>query len=373
MKDALNILLDGRDLSQAQAESLLRAMLAPDARPAQIAGVLVALRAKGHTAPELAGFARAMRDAAIDPGLPADDAHPARPPRPTIDIVGTGGDSSGSLNISTLGALICASTGLVRVAKHGNRALSSACGSADVLGALGLPMPLAPRAAAHLLARTGFTFLFAPHYHGATGAVQAVRRELGVRTIFNLLGPLTNPARPGALLIGAYDRRACELLHRAAGLLGLRAMVVTSRAPAPEGAPDAPDAPERWCDEITPCGPFIEAIDADDDEGSVAFLEHDPALLGVPIAPWSALSGADAQANAQAMRRAVQPGGAPSPFLHAALLTSAYALASAGVCAGDVRHSYAQAARAVDDGRALALIEQLSQLAPELAALNDAP
>jgi len=195
----------------------------------RVAAALIALRSKGETHEELAGLAGAMREAALSPQLPAGP--------PSIDIVGTGGDGAQTLNISTAAALLLAAAGLEdgaeprarrwRVIKHGNRAISSSCGSADVLAALGVPMPMTPLAAGEMLELTGFTFLFAPHYHGATAAVQSVRRELGVRTVFNLLGPLTNPGRPDALLIGAASPRAAQLMALAAHALGQRATVVS--------------------------------------------------------------------------------------------------------------------------------------------------
>src|SRR3984893_917423 len=188
----LEHLLEGRDLTESQAGDLLGQLTAPDLAPALAGALLAALRGKGVTADEVRGFAGAMRRLARKPELPsAPDA---------IDIVGTGGDSSGSLNLSTGAALLAAACGLP-VLQHGNRAISSRSGSADLIEALGFVLPLDERQAQQCFAATGFTFLFAPYYHPATQAVAPIRAALGIRTVFNLLGPLTNPAAPRFRLI----------------------------------------------------------------------------------------------------------------------------------------------------------------------------
>jgi hypothetical protein len=206
LRDILERLLQRRDLAESEAAGLLVALTDPAVAPAMSGALLAALRAKGITADEVRGFAGAMRGLARRPELP--------PGPPAVDVVGTGGDASGSFNLSTGAALLVAATG-VRVVKHGNRSVSSRSGSADLLEALGLPLPLDERAAGECLAETGFTFLFAPHYHPAMKEVAPVRRALGVRTVFNLLGPLTNPAEPPFSLIGAYSarRRAAHGRH----------------------------------------------------------------------------------------------------------------------------------------------------------------
>src|SRR3984885_14407970 len=233
-KIILEQLLERRNLSEAEAAALLRQLTAPDLAPAMAGALLAALRAKGVTADEVRGFAGAMRALALKPALPEGiDA---------IDIVGTGGDASGSLNLSTGAALLTAACGLP-VVKHGNRAISSRSGSADLIEALGFALPLDERQAQQCFAATGFTFLFAPYYHPAAQAVAPVRAALGIRTVFNLLGPLTNPAAPRFRLIGAYDAAAAELI--AGTLAGMdieRAWVVHGAA--------------GW-DEATPIGPFL--------------------------------------------------------------------------------------------------------------------
>jgi anthranilate phosphoribosyltransferase len=218
LRMVLEQLLDGNDLPEAEAADLMRALTDPGLAPAMAGALLAALRAKGVTPEEVRGFASAMRALARKPVLP--DGPPA------IDVVGTGGDASGSFNLSTGAALLVAATG-VRVVKHGNRSVSSRSGSADLLEALGLPLPLDERAAGECLTSTGFTFLFAPHYHPAMKEVAPVRRALAVRTVFNLLGPLTNPAGPPFALIGAYSAEAARLMaDTLAGMPIERAFVI---------------------------------------------------------------------------------------------------------------------------------------------------
>src|SRR4249920_1120551 len=196
LRSTLEQLLQRRDLSEVQAGELLQALTDPELAPALAGALLAALRSKGVTADEVRGFAGAMRRLARRPQLSAG--------APLVDVVGTGGDGSGSLNLSTGTALLAAACGL-RVVKHGNRAISSRSGSADLLQALGLKIPLDEADAGACLDATGFTFLFAPHYHPALKALAPIRSALGVRTVFNMLGPLANPAEPAFHLIGAFD------------------------------------------------------------------------------------------------------------------------------------------------------------------------
>src|SRR6267143_4115809 len=202
-REILERLLERRDLSQAEAEELLTHLTNPDGSPAMAGAILAALRTKGVVADEVRGFANAMRRLARRPAIPAGLR--------AIDIVGTGGDASGSLNISTGTALLTAACG-VPVLKHGNRSVSSRAGSADVLEALGLKVPLDEKEAADCLTACNFTFLFAPHYHPAMKAIGPIRAALGVRTIFNILGPLTNPAEPPFHLIGAFSLDVAKLI-----------------------------------------------------------------------------------------------------------------------------------------------------------------
>ena len=254
MKQLLDDLLAGTDLSTEGADELLVALTKGDVEPAMAGAVLTALRAKGETSDEVRGFARAMRRLSSDPGIDASGA---------VDVVGTGGDRSGSLNLSTGAALLVAAAG-VPVVKHGNRSMTSQSGSADVLEALGLPIPLDAEQAQRCFAALGFSYLFAPHYHPAMAAVGPIRRALGVRTVFNMLGPLTNPAGPRHLVIGAFDARAAELMAGAlAGLDIDRAFVVHGAA--------------GW-DEPSPIGEFLLF---DVRGGKVERSTRDPADLGL--------------------------------------------------------------------------------------------
>ena len=232
----LEQLLSGVSLGEQEARGLMLALAEGGMEPALAGALLAALRAKGETAEEIRGFATAMRELALAPSIPDGT--------PTVDTVGTGGDGSGSLNLSTGTGLLAAACG-VRVVKHGNRSVSSKSGSADLLERLGMPLPLAEPAAIACLEATGFTFLFAPAYHPAMKAIMPVRGALGVRTVFNVLGPLTNPAAPPYQLIGAFSPEVARLMADSlSGLRLERALVVHGalrRAPRPRerGASDA--------------------------------------------------------------------------------------------------------------------------------------
>ncbi len=333
-RELLERLLEGLDLTQAQAEELLGLLTDGATPPALIGAVLAALRAKGAVADEVRGFAEAMRRLARQPALPAGVR--------AIDIVGTGGDRSGSLNISTGTALLTAACGLP-VIKHGNRSVSSRAGSADVLEALGLPMPLDERASGACLAECGFTFLFAPHYHAATQAVAAARRALGVRTVFNILGPLTNPAQPPLGLIGAFSLPVAELM--ADSLAGMR----IERAFVIHGA-------EGW-DEPTPVGPFTLF---DVQPGRVRREVRQPEDYGLPRCPTSALAGGDALHNAEALR-AVLTGEAHGAHRDCLLLGAALALEVAGQ-ASSPREALQRAAQAIDEGAAARVLTGLRRV-----------
>src|SRR5690606_9814777 len=199
----LDRLLDGRSLEEAEAYDFMHASAVGDIHPELAGALLAALRAKGETADEIRGFATAMRELALHPLVPPGAA--------IVDTVGTGGDGSGSFNLSTGAGLLTTACG-ARVVKHGNRSISSRCGSADVLERLGMPLPLDEHDAMACLEALGFTFLFAPAFHPAMKALAPVRQALGVRTVFNLLGPLTNPAAPPYQLIGAFGAEAARLM-----------------------------------------------------------------------------------------------------------------------------------------------------------------
>jgi anthranilate phosphoribosyltransferase len=340
LRDTLEHLLSGKSLGESEAAELLRALTANDMPPALAGALLAALRAKGVTADELRGFARAMRALARQPAIaPAPDA---------IDIVGTGGDASGSFNLSTGAALLTAACGM-DVVKHGNRSVSSKSGSADVLEQLGLKLPLDESAAGACLAATRFTFLFAPHYHPAMKAVGPVRQAMGVRTVFNILGPLTNPAAPKFQLTGAFNLPTAQLMADAlSGLPIERAFVV-------HGA-------EGW-DEPTPLGPFTVL---DVRPGRVAAEIRSPSDYGLDLCGARDLAGGDAASNARALR-AVLGGEDRGPHRDALLLGTALALEVAGR-ASDPREGVRLANHAIDSGAARRLLDALASFGARGAA-----
>jgi anthranilate phosphoribosyltransferase len=332
-KELLEQLLERQDLSEAQAESLLTALIDPQLVPALAGALLAGLRCKGVTAEELRGLARGMRRLARQPQFPAD-VH-------AIDIVGTGGDSSGSLNISTGTALLTAACG-VPVIKHGNRSVSSRSGSADVLEALGLQLPLDEIQAAACLAATHFSFLFAPYYHPAVKAIAPIRAALAVRTVFNILGPLSNPAQPAYYLLGAYSSEIAALMAQTlAGLPLQRAFVIHGAA--------------GW-DEPTPLGPFTVF---DVREGKVTRETRAPEQYGLKKCTAADLQGADATYNAKALR-AVFAGEERGAHRDCLLLGTALALEVAGI-EKDITAAMMHANRALDSGAALRLVNQLPQ------------
>lgn len=330
-RDTLEKLLNRRNLSELESEDLLLHLADPTGAPAMAGAILAALRSKGVIADEVRGFARGMRRLARRPQIPTDLR--------AIDVVGTGGDASGSLNISTGTALLTAACG-VPVLKHGNRSVSSRAGSADVLEALGLKVPLDEREAGACLAASNFTFLFAPHYHPAMKAVAPVRSALGVRTIFNILGPLTNPAAPPFYLIGAFSLEIARLIAETlAGMEVERSFVV-------HGA-------EGW-DEPTPIGPFTVF---DIRPGNVNMQVRTPADYGLRICTAEGLAGGDAQHNARALE-AVLSGKDRGPHRDCLLLGTALALEVAGR-ARSALEGVELAATAIDSGKAGQLLQAL--------------
>jgi len=322
-------------LSEAQAEELLTRLTSPEESPAMVGALLAALRSKGVVADELRGCARAMRKLARRPDIPRDVR--------AIDIVGTGGDASGSLNISTGTALLTAACGMP-VIKHGNRSVSSRAGSADVLEVLGLKLPLDERSAAACLARANFTFLFAPYYHPAMKALAPVRAALGVRTIFNILGPLTNPAQPPLHVLGAFSVEVAKLMaHTLSGLEIERAFVI-------HGA-------EGW-DEPTPVGPFTLF---DVRPGHVTRETRTPQDYALAPCRSAQLAGGDAQHNAKALQ-AVLSGVERGAHRDCLLLGAALALEVAGEAATP-RDAMARAAQAIDSGAARRVLDSLATLA----------
>jgi anthranilate phosphoribosyltransferase len=320
----LDRLLEREDLAEHEAGELLAALAGSAVEPALAGALLAALRAKGVAAAELRGFATAMRALARKPQL--------RAPLRAVDIVGTGGDRSGSLNLSTGAALLAAASG-VPVVKHGNRALSSRAGSADVLEALGLQVALDEQRAGACFAATGFTFLYAPHYHPAMKNIAPVRAALGVRTVFNMLGPLSNPATPPFHVIGAYDLPTAQLI--AAALAGMdveRAFVIHGAG--------------GW-DEPTPIGPF-DLLEVRG--GAVRSGRRDPGDYGFARCMPEDLAGGDAVHNAGLLRRVLVER-ERGPRRDALLLGAALALEVSGA-ESEPRAAVARLERTIDSGAA---------------------
>ncbi len=326
----LDRLLDGCDLDADQAEALLDAVMEGGLGEVRLAALLVALRAKGETEDEITGFARALRRRAVRVG-------PA--PAGAIDTCGTGGDGAGTFNISTATALVAAAMG-IPVAKHGNRAVSSRCGSADVLEALGVAVDLPPERAALLVGSVGIGFLFAPLHHPALRQAAAVRRELGVRTVFNLLGPLANPAGVRRQLLGVYAPGLVPKLARVLRRLG------TERAFVVHG--------DDGSDEVSLTGPT--AI-AELSGGAIRRSVFVPEKAGLPRCRADELAGGDAQLNAELVRGVLA--GEPGPRLDAVLLNAGFCAVLADLAA-DPAQGVALARRAVASGDALGVLERLA-------------
>jgi anthranilate phosphoribosyltransferase len=339
-RDTLEKLLNRRDLTELESEDLLLQLTDPTGSQAMAGAILAALRTKGVNADEVRGFARGMRRLARRPQIPTDLRG--------IDVVGTGGDSSGSFNISTGTALLTAACG-VPVLKHGNRSVSSRAGSADVLEALGMKVPFDEKEAADCLAASGFTFLFAPHFHPAMKIVAPVRTALGVRTIFNILGPLTNPATPPFHLIGAFSLDIARLIaDTLAGMEVERTFVV-------HGA-------EGW-DEPTPIGPFTVF---DVRPGKVDMQIRVPADYGLQICKPADLAGGDASQNARALE-AVLNGQDRGPHRDCLLLGTALALEVVGR-ARSPHDGMEMAAAAIDSGKARNVLQSLLTFSKNTAA-----
>ena len=325
----LDQILDGHALSESDAAGLMRTLAAGEIDAALAGALLAGLRAKGETAEEIRGFATAMRELALRPAIPEGP--------PTVDSVGTGGDSSGSLNLSTGAGLLAAVAG-ARVVKHGNRSVSSKSGSADVLELLGMPLPLDEQAVIDSLEALSFTFLFAPAYHPAMKAIMPVRGALGVRTVFNMLGPLTNPAAPPYQLVGAFSAEAAKLMAETlSGMPIQRAFVV-------HGDPG-------W-DEASPVGEFLLY---DVRPGSVEESIRKPEDYGVSRCQPEDLRGADASYNAAELVR-VFTGDDQGPHRDALLMGTSLILEVAGLAA-DRGAGVEMAATAIDSGKAAAFLD----------------
>jgi anthranilate phosphoribosyltransferase len=325
--------VERQNLSAADAEAAMQAILAGEASHPQIASFLTALRMKGETADELAGFARAMRRMAapVDPGLDGVAL---------IDTCGTGGDRSDTFNISTVAAFVVAGAG-VHVAKHGNRSITSKCGSADVLEALGIKIAIAPSDSARAIREVGIGFLFAPAVHTAMKHAQPVRVDLKMRTVFNMLGPLTNPAGASAQLVGAPSPHAAELMAGALATLGLQRGFVVHGSDG--------------LDEITTTGPTLAfEIRA----GAVERRTLTPADFGVPFARPEDLKGGDVAENVRVAKIVLS--GAEGPKRDIVVVNAAAALYVAGA-AETLLDGAALAAASIDSGAARSKAEELAR------------
>jgi anthranilate phosphoribosyltransferase len=347
--DALHRLANhGQSLDRAEAREVMAEVLAGKCTDAQIAALLVALRMHGETVEEIVGFAEAIRAAAAP--LPIQHPNSARAlavsgtgrddlaPDSLVDTSGTGGDASGTFNISTATALVTAGAG-VHVAKHGNRSISSRCGSADVIEALGINIQLPPEQSAQCLRQVGICFLYAPNLHPAMKQVQAVRRELRMRTMFNLLGPLTNPAGASGQVVGVYSLDLVDKLAEALSMLGLhRALVV------------------HGLDGLDEIAISARTRVAEAREGSVRSYEIEPEEFGMTRATLADIAGGDAVENAAIIRAVLS--GEKSPRRDVVLLNAAAALVAAGR-ADHISEAIPIAVKSIDSGAAAAKLDAL--------------
>ncbi len=321
----------GQALSRAEAREAFNIMMSGEATPSQIAGLLMALRVRGETVDEITGAVEIMREKMLPVVAPAD----------AIDIVGTGGDASGSYNISTCAAFIAAGAGL-KIAKHGNRALSSKSGAADVLMALGVKIDITPEMISQCIAQAGLGFMFAPAHHSSMKFVGPTRVELGTRTIFNLLGPLSNPAGVKRQVTGVYSKAWVEPLAQVLKNLGTEAAWICHG--------------EGGMDEIVPTGTtWISELKG----GVIRSFELTPEAAGLARSNPDDLKGGDAAHNADALRAVLD--GKPSAFADAALMTAAAALIVAGK-ETDIKHATAHARDAVRSGAAKKALAKLVEV-----------
>src|ERR1700761_9417170 len=328
LKSIIAKVATGATLSREEAASAFDRMMSGEATPSQLGGLLMALRVRGETIDEITGAVSAMRAKMLTVKAPPD----------AVDVVGTGGDGSGSVNVSTCAALIVAGTG-VPVAKHGNRALSSRSGAADVLAALGVRIDLRPEQVSRCVKEAGIGFMFAPSHHPAMKNVGPTRVELATRTIFNLLGPLSNPAGVRRQMVGVFSRQWVQPLAQVLKNLGADAVWVVHGSDG--------------LDEITLTGPtFVAALE----NGSIRTFEVTPEEAGLARAGSDGLKGGDATANAVALQGVLS--GKPGPFRDVALLNAAAALIVAGK-AGDLKEGVALGAKSLDSGAAAARLKNL--------------
>jgi anthranilate phosphoribosyltransferase len=330
VREALGKLVLGQDLTRAEAEAAMRSMTEGDATPSQIAGFAVALRMKGETPEEVAGLAEVMRAAAKRVEAGPD----------VVDVVGTGGDGAGTFNISTISALIVASAG-ARVAKHGNRSVTSECGAADFLEAVGVAIDLPPEGVARCVNETGFGFMFAPLYHPAMRLANATRREIGVRTVFNILGPLTNPAGARRQLTGVAVASLGETMAHVLALLGAEHAVVVHG--------------QDGLDEISVCAP-TQIYEVRGREVRSFVIE--PEQFGIERRPTDAVRGGTVDANVRLSRSVLD--GERGAARDVVLLNSGAALYMAGI-SSSIEAGIARAADELDSGRVRQKLDQVAQ------------
>ncbi|GII55445.1 anthranilate phosphoribosyltransferase 1 [Planotetraspora thailandica] len=335
----LNALLSGEDLTSEETSWAMAEIMSGTATSVQIAAFVVALRAKGETVAEVTGLARTMLERAT----------PLSVEGPVLDIVGTGGDRAHTVNVSTMAAIVAAAAG-ARVVKHGNRAASSLCGAADVLEHLGVTLDLAPEVTARVAVEAGIAFCFAPVYHPALRFAGPARKELGVPTVFNFLGPLTNPARPSAQAIGVYDTRMLPVVAGVFAERGVSALVFRG---------------EDGLDELSTAAPSTVFVVKN---GTATRTMFDPAEIGVPRSQPGDLRGGDVEFNAAAVHDLVR--GKTGPVRDAVLLNAAAALVAldgpGDDLASDIGTALARAAEAVDSGRAQETLDRWVEVSRSL-------
>ena len=339
---ALAKIIAGRTLTRDEARGTMRSVMAGEATPAQLGALLAALHLRGETVDEIVGFAEAMREAAVEVRLASA----------AVDIVGTGGSRVDPFNISTVSSVVAAAAG-ARVAKHGNRAATGKCGSADVLEALGVRIDLGPDEAARCVDEVGVAFLFAPRYHPAMRHASPVRREIRIRTVFNMLGPISNPARVRQMVLGVATPQVGDRLARALGELGADHVLVVHG--------------EEGLDDISPTGPTRTW---ELRGGGVTTGSIDPAALGLPLGTVLDIQSGDAPANA-AVARAIL-GGEQGARRTAVLLNAGAALFVSGI-ARDLREGTLVAAAAIDSGAARATLDRFVETSQRLGAGAGAP
>jgi len=334
LRDKLGTVIEGRDLDLDSMTEAVGEIMEGQATGAQVGAFLTALRLKGESEEEIAGAAMALRNRCVRfPGGDLDDA---------IDTCGTGGDGAGTVNISTLAAITAAGAG-ARVAKHGNRSVSSRCGSADLLSALGVRIDSPPELSVRCFRETGFAFLFAPLYHPAMKAVAPVRQEMGIRTLFNLIGPLCNPAGVRRQLMGVYSADQVPLICGVLKRLGCeRAMVVAS---------------EDGLDEISVCAPTMIALLEED--GTIKMGRIDPSDLGLGVHSIESIHGGDPEENAALSMEMLK--GATGPVRDAVIANTAAALVVSGT-ASSLGEGVIKAGEAIDYGRAMTVLEKVRSI-----------